>query len=129
MENNTKLVPALCTQCGGTVEVDAAGEAAKCPYCGTTFMIDKAINNYNVKHARIDHADTVNIDTSGAVKDVLSFLGEQMKQSRAERREAKQAQREQEKRMSEAFFGLMKYMFAGMFAFAFFAFIVMQFTG
>ena len=128
MENSTKLVPALCTQCGGTVEVDTANESGKCPYCGTEFLIEKAVNNYNVKHATIEHVDSVTIDTSGAVKDVLSFVGDQMKQSRQERREAKAAEREHQKKMDAAFMGMMKYMFIGMFAFAIVAFIVLQFT-
>ena len=71
MENTTKIVPALCIQCGGTVEVDPKSETAKCPFCGTTFLLEKAVNNYNVKYAHVEHADNVNIDMSGAVKDVL----------------------------------------------------------
>lgn len=128
MENNAKLVPALCTQCGGTVEVDTANDIAKCPFCGTEFIIEKAVNNYNVQHAKIEHADNVTIDTKGALKDVLSFVGDQMKQSRQERREARAAEREHQKKMDAAFMGMMKYMFIGMFAFAIVAFIVLQFT-
>ena len=36
MDNNVKMVPALCTQCGGTVEVNKDDETAVCPFCGTS---------------------------------------------------------------------------------------------
>ena len=48
MENEVKMVPAQCSQCGGVVEVNRAEEKAVCPYCGTTVMIEKAVSDYNV---------------------------------------------------------------------------------
>lgn len=42
------LVPAKCTQCGATLTIDPAQDAAVCPFCGTPFVVEKAINNYNV---------------------------------------------------------------------------------
>lgn len=44
------LVPAKCTQCGGDVEVDNQKEAAICPFCGTAYIVEKAINNYAVNN-------------------------------------------------------------------------------
>ncbi len=41
------LVAAICTQCGANIEVDATREAGICKYCGTAFITEKAINNYN----------------------------------------------------------------------------------
>lgn len=41
------LVPAICTQCGAKIEVDKDKDAGICPYCGTAFITEKAINNYN----------------------------------------------------------------------------------
>lgn len=41
------LVPAKCTQCGGSIEVDDTHEAGICKFCGTPFITEKAINNYN----------------------------------------------------------------------------------
>ncbi len=73
MGDNVKMVPALCTQCGGNVEVDLSKETAKCPYCGMEFIVEKAVNNYNFKYAHVEHADNVNIDVTGAVKEVLDF--------------------------------------------------------
>ncbi len=88
MENKKiELVPAVCTQCGAQLEVDPAQEAAVCKYCNTPFIVAKAINNYNVQNARIEHADNVNIDLTGSVKETLSFVGEQLKESRKARKE------------------------------------------
>ncbi|MCR5773556.1 MAG: hypothetical protein K6G42_00595 [Lachnospiraceae bacterium] len=82
MSENVKLVPALCTQCGGQLEVDSSKETAECPFCGATFMVDKAVNNYNVKYAHIEHADNVTIDTKGAMDSILGFAKEQINENR-----------------------------------------------
>ena len=44
------LVPAKCTQCGGTIEVDDTKEAGICKHCGTAFITEKAINNYTTNY-------------------------------------------------------------------------------
>lgn len=44
------LVPAKCTQCGANIEVDETKEAGICRYCGTAFITEKAINNYNINN-------------------------------------------------------------------------------
>ena len=129
MDNNVKMVPAICTQCGGTVEVDKTKEEAKCPFCGTSFVIEKAINNYNVKYATIEHADNVNIDVTGAVKEVLDFAGTQMSESRKVRQEQRKIDSELHSKNTIAFFKLYGFMFAGMLVFGLIAFIIMQFTG
>lgn len=41
------LVPAICTQCGAQIQVDDTQEAGICKHCGTAFITEKAINNYN----------------------------------------------------------------------------------
>ena len=53
---NVKMVPAICTQCGGKIEVDNSKDAAICPYCGTAFVVEKAINKYKTEY-HIEHAD------------------------------------------------------------------------
>jgi predicted RNA-binding Zn-ribbon protein involved in translation (DUF1610 family) len=128
MADNVKIVPASCTQCGGTVEVDKGSDTAICPFCGTSFIVEKAINNYNVQNATIEHADNVNIDMTGSVKTVLDFVGDQMKESRAERREARKEAAERGRMMSMGFFKLFGIMFAAMMVFAFGAFIYFQVT-
>lgn len=53
------LVPAICPNCGGQVEVNNSQEAAVCKFCGTPFIVEKAINQYNtVNNIR---ADVVNV--------------------------------------------------------------------
>lgn len=129
MSENVKIVPALCTQCGGSVEVNPGAEKATCPFCGMSFIVEKAINNYNVQHATIEHADNVNIDMSGTVKTVLDFAGEQMKESRKLRNERRIEEIKANNMMRAVFLKMFGFMFASMMVFAVIAFIVMQFTG
>ncbi|MDR1640500.1 MAG: leucine-rich repeat domain-containing protein, partial [Clostridiales bacterium] len=42
------LVPAICTQCGARLNVDSSSDAAICKYCGTPFVVEKAVNLYSV---------------------------------------------------------------------------------
>ncbi len=46
--------PAICTQCGAQIKVDPNKEAAICPSCGTAFITEKAINNYEIQNATIN---------------------------------------------------------------------------
>jgi len=41
------LVPAICTHCGAQLNVNSEKDAAICSYCGSAFIVEKAINNYN----------------------------------------------------------------------------------
>ncbi len=125
MSEDIKMVSAVCTQCGGTLEVDPANEKAKCPYCGTEFVVEHAINNYNVSHATIEHADNVNIDMSGTVDSVLDFVGKQMSESREMHREERQRFEEESRQFKGKFFK-----FAIIFMVVFFLFaLVLYFFG
>ena len=42
------LVPAVCPNCRGTLEVNSAQDAAICRFCGTPFIVEKAINQFNI---------------------------------------------------------------------------------
>lgn len=57
------LVQAKCTNCGANIQVDDAKEAAICEYCGTPFIVEKAVNNYHTTNNI--QADTVNIFSGG----------------------------------------------------------------
>jgi len=103
-EETAKLVPAICTQCGAALEVDPSQEAAVCKYCGTAFIVEKAIHNYNIQHATIEHADNVTVDLSGTVKSVLDYCGEQAKERREYRREERREQNERDKAFMGIFF-------------------------
>ena len=91
-----RLVPAVCTQCGAALEVDPTQEAAVCKYCNTPFIVDKAIQNYNIKNAKIEHVDTVNIDMKGTADSFFGFVGKQMSESREARREDRREYRARE---------------------------------
>ena len=42
------LVNAKCTNCGANIKIDDNKEAAVCEFCGSAFIVEKAINNYNI---------------------------------------------------------------------------------
>ena len=109
-----RLVPAVCTQCGAALEVDPTQEAAVCKYCNTPFIVDKAIQNYNIKNAKIEHVDTVNIDMKGAADSFFGFVGKQMSESREVRREERREWRAQSHEESMVFMKIFMYMMIGM---------------
>ncbi len=55
--NKSPLVPAICTQCGARLEVDPSQEAAICKYCGTPFIVERAINNYNNYYNTVNYSN------------------------------------------------------------------------
>ena len=55
------LVNAKCTNCGANLEVDSSKDAAICQYCGSAFIVEKAINNYNITNHNNINAEVVNI--------------------------------------------------------------------
>lgn len=55
------LVAAKCTQCGANIQIDDTKEAGICPSCGTAFITEKAIINYNTSVVNNINAETVNI--------------------------------------------------------------------
>ena len=62
------LVAAKCTNCGVKIEVDNTQEAGICPYCGTAFIVEKAIHNYNINY-NIENAQiTVNHNLDKSVR-------------------------------------------------------------
>ena len=109
MEENTRkieLVPAVCTQCGATLEVDPTQEAAVCKFCNTPFIVSKAINNYT-----IEHADHVTVDLKGSVDSVLGFAGEQLDKAREERGQKRLLEQEKSKFMFKTFWKFMAVVF------------------
>lgn len=53
------LVNAKCTNCGAELEVDGSKDTMICKYCGSAFVVEQAINNYNVTNNI--NAEVVNI--------------------------------------------------------------------
>lgn len=97
---NVKMVPAVCTQCGAALEVDPSQEAAVCGYCGTPFLVQKAINQYSITHASIEHAD-VHVVKKGTVESVLDFADRQIRRSDEKKQEEERRKREEEERKKE----------------------------
>ena len=56
------IVQAKCENCNGFLAVDDSLEAAICPFCNTPYIVQKAINNYNI-------TNNINVG-SGAVVNV-----------------------------------------------------------
>lgn len=95
---NIQMTPAICTQCGAAVNVDPRQEAAVCRYCGTPFIIEKAINNYNIQNATVKHVDSINIVQTGTVESVLNFADKQIaRKAEEKKRIAEEARIEREK--------------------------------
>lgn len=47
------LVKAKCTNCGASLEVNDSLEAAICPYCGTAYVVERAIHLHNTNYSFI----------------------------------------------------------------------------
>ena len=41
------IVKANCTNCGGNLEVDSQNLVSRCEYCGSSFIVEQAISNFN----------------------------------------------------------------------------------
>ena len=125
----SRLVPAICTQCGGQVQVDPSQEAAVCQYCGTPFIVEKAIQNYSIQNAKIEHVDTVNINTKSTAESFFGFLGTQMSESRAVRREERRERRAADREQQKLFLKIFGYMMIGMFVLALVMFAIQAIRG
>lgn len=57
------LVNAKCTNtnCGANLKVDSNKDAAICEFCGSAFIVEKAINNYSITNNNEIHSNIVNI--------------------------------------------------------------------
>jgi len=56
------LVAAKCTNCGANLQIEHTKDAGICSHCGTAFITEKAINNYNITN--------VNYNTQNVVKNI-----------------------------------------------------------
>ena len=55
------LVVAKCTQCGANIQVDNSKEAGICQFCGTAFITEKVISNYNIVNNTTIQNATINV--------------------------------------------------------------------
>ena len=65
------LVAAKCTQCGSAIEVDESKEAGICSHCGTAFITEKVIKNYNIVNNVTNNIQTAIFKTGEDVEDFL----------------------------------------------------------
>lgn len=96
-EKKTHLVPAVCTQCGGQLEVDPQQQAAVCPYCGTPFIVEKAINNYNITHVHQNNTIHVQHGKKGIIQSMTDLADKQLEREQNARIRAAELELEQQK--------------------------------
>lgn len=96
-EKKTNLVPAVCTQCGGQLEVDPQQQAAVCPYCGTPFIVEKAINNYNITHVHQNNTIHVQHGKKGIFQSMTDLADKQLEREQNARIRAAELELEQQK--------------------------------
>ena len=94
MSNDVKLVPAICTQCGANVTVNPETEAAVCKFCGTPFVVERAINKYYITN-HIQNTTIVNRNVKRSIWDYCVEETENQRRFDADHPEAKK-QREKE---------------------------------
>ena len=67
------LVAVQCTNCGGTLQVDDSNDAAICQYCGTPFIVEKAVQNYQIHNSyQIQNANIIMNDDKSFEKRLAS---------------------------------------------------------
>lgn len=91
------FVPAVCTQCGARLVVDPRQEAAVCEYCGTPYIVKKAINNYNVQIQNIQNTNNVQVGKKGVAQSAFEFLDKQQEREHERVMDARRRQEEAEK--------------------------------
>lgn len=66
VSQNTKLIPGICTNCGASLQVDPSLQAAICPACGTPYIVQQAINNFNISTSGNINIETVVVSSPGS---------------------------------------------------------------
>lgn len=67
------LVAAQCTNCGAALQVDNTKDAAVCQHCGSAFVVEKAIHNYEINNSyQIENANIVINDDKSFIKRLAS---------------------------------------------------------
>lgn len=60
------FVQAKCPNCGGFLAVDNANDAAICQFCGTPFIVENAVQNYNITVKGDINLDNATVKVEGA---------------------------------------------------------------
>ena len=64
------LLKAQCPNCGGNLEVDNSKDAAICPFCKTPYIVEKAINQYNLNANTVNLNGNVNISLNDKEREL-----------------------------------------------------------
>lgn len=96
-EKKTNLVPAVCTQCGAKLEVDPDQEAAVCPYCGTPFITEKAINHYNITHVHQNNTVHIQQGRKGIFQSMADLADRQLEREQNAKIREQELQLEKQK--------------------------------
>lgn len=66
------FIPARCTQCGAEIKVDDKKDAGICEHCGTPFVTEKVIKNFNTYISNNFNGATINV-LQGDVNNLLKL--------------------------------------------------------
>lgn len=73
----TNVVEAKCTNCGSALTVDSNLKTAVCPYCKHTYIVDQAINNYNISVTGTVKIENATVNVQGQDIGVLLLRGKE----------------------------------------------------
>ena len=73
----TKFTPAKCTNCGASLTVDPSQKAAVCPFCNSAYIVEKAIQEYNIQVSGNLTVNGAQININGKNLDNLLERAEQ----------------------------------------------------
>jgi predicted nucleic-acid-binding Zn-ribbon protein len=70
-KKNTKFVPATCKHCGGEMQRDPSNDMVTCMYCGTSYFVEKTIDNTGMQRAPINDVASVNVNVNIHERDAV----------------------------------------------------------
>lgn len=93
-ENGVRFVPAVCPKCGAELQVDAEQEEAYCQYCGTKFVVEKAVNKYiaqsNTYNTTVNETNNIKIGKKGIIESIADYKEDKEKREEEEERRQKE---------------------------------------
>lgn len=73
------IVPAKCTSCGGTLKVRAEDKTAICPFCGTEYLVQEAIEQYNITNVYNIEKASLTLDHRKLFNDRIEAAEKQLR--------------------------------------------------
>ena len=100
MPNNINFVPAICPQCGAQLKVNPDTDAAVCEYCNTPFVVEKAINKYNITN-HIQNTTIVNRNVKRSIWDYYAEESQRQSQLLMQQRQYDETHPEEKKKREQ----------------------------